>query len=157
MTNKPTVRLANTHDIGRLLALMGEFYGESGYRLNSDRAEHAFEELLSDPRLGAVWLLEVDSDIAGYVVLTLGYSMEYGGRDAFVDDLYVRPRYRGMGLGTLALATVRARCKAEGVRALHLEVGRDNTVAQRLYAGAGFKDNNRQLPTLRLADPTHGA
>ena len=39
----------------------------------------------------------------GYLVLTLGYSLEYGGRDAFIDEVYIRSSYRGRGIGTAAL------------------------------------------------------
>jgi ribosomal protein S18 acetylase RimI-like enzyme len=81
--------------------------------------------------------------------------MEYGGRDAFIDDLFIRPAFRGKGLGRSALAEVRSAALSLGVRALHLEVGRDNSAAQALYRRAGFEDSGRQLLTLRLADPTH--
>jgi ribosomal protein S18 acetylase RimI-like enzyme len=146
------MRLATHADIERLLALMAEFYAESGYHLDIARAAVAFEALLSEERLGRVWLLEAGPVAAGYLVLTLGFSMEYGGLDAFVDDLYVRPQHRGKGLGTRVLEEVRAYCAASGVRALHLEVGHENAVAKALYRKAGFEETNRQLLTLRLAD-----
>jgi GNAT superfamily N-acetyltransferase len=134
---------------------MAEFYAESGYPLNRQRAEAAFSDLLADPRLGRVWLIEAQGRPVGYVVLTLGYSLEYGGRDAFVDDLFIREGFRGQGLGTAALEIVRTACTELGARALHLEVGRDNDPAKALYRRAGFVDTDRQLLTLRLADPTH--
>jgi ribosomal protein S18 acetylase RimI-like enzyme len=81
--------------------------------------------------------------------------MEYGGRDAFVDDLFIVAAHRGRGLGTAALAQARAYCVAQGVRAVHLEVARDNAPAQAVYRRAGFAGNDRQLLTLPLADPTH--
>jgi GNAT superfamily N-acetyltransferase len=138
-----------------LVEMMTEFYAESAYPLDAARARIAFEQLLADPRSGQVWLLLWDAQPAGYVVMTLGYSMEYGGRDAFVDDLFVRPTHRGRGLGTLGLAQVRAACHELGVRALHLEVGHDNDRAAALYRRAGFVANDRRLLTLPLADPTH--
>jgi ribosomal protein S18 acetylase RimI-like enzyme len=78
--------------------------------------------------------------------------MEYGGLDAFVDDLYVRPDYRGQGIGTQALEEARTFSVASGVRAIHLEVGHDNAAAKALYRKVGFEDTGRQLLTLRLAD-----
>jgi ribosomal protein S18 acetylase RimI-like enzyme len=47
---------------------------------------------------------------------------------------------------------VRAFCLDHGVRALHLETGRDNAAAQALYRHAGFKVTDRQLLTLVLAE-----
>jgi ribosomal protein S18 acetylase RimI-like enzyme len=84
------------------------------------------------------------------VVLTLGYSLEFGGRDAFVDELYVQPAYRGLGVGRQALAVLEKACRELGVRALHLEVGRTNLRAQALYKAAGFVDRGHFLLTKRL-------
>jgi ribosomal protein S18 acetylase RimI-like enzyme len=142
-------------DVDRLVDLMAEFYGESRYPLNRRRAAEAFATLLTDEQLGKVWLIQTQSKDVGYLVVTLGYSMEYGGRDAFVDDLFIRPAFRNQGLGTQALAEARAFWAAQEVRAVHLEVGRDNAAAQALYRRAGFEDTERQLLTLRLAEPTH--
>lgn len=149
------LRPATLDDGDRLVELMGEFYAESAYPLNRGRAAAAFAALLADPQLGYVWLIRNDSQDVGYVVLTLGFSMEYGGRDAFLDDLFVRPAARGQGLGSAAIAEVRTACEALGVRALHLEVGEENIAAQMFYHRAGFAGTDRRLLTLRLAEPTH--
>src|SRR5688572_8845497 len=85
------MRKATLDDLERLVELMAEFYAESGYRLSSARAHQAFLKLLSDNRLGHIWLIQSSLAEVGYAVVTLGYSMEYGGRDAFVDDLFIRP------------------------------------------------------------------
>jgi GNAT superfamily N-acetyltransferase len=153
--NRPSLRKAAPGDIELLVDLMAEFYAEADYPLNRGRAAHAFGALLTDDRLGRVWLIRSDSDDVGYVVLTLGYSMEHGGRDGFVDDLFIRAPFRGTGLGTATLEEVRGVATELGMRALHLEVGRDNAPAQAVYRRVGFVDTDRQLLTLRLADPTH--
>ncbi len=157
MALKHRLRRAQPNDVPQLVALMVEFYREADYHLNPQLAAQAFEQLLAHDAMGRVWLADVDGDLAGYVVLTLGYSMEYGGRDAFVDDLFVRPAHRGAGVGKALLAELRRECEALGVRAVHLEVERQNTPAHALYAAQGFQDNDRQLLTLRLSDPIHAA
>lgn len=152
------MRQASPEDIPLLVALMTEFYAEAGYPLNRGRAAKAFAMILGDPRLGSVWLIEdrvTAADAVGYLVVTLGFSMEYGGRDAFIDDLFIKAGYRSRGLGTAAVADARSYCLEQGVRAVHLEVARDNAAAQTVYRRAGFADTDRQLLTLRLADPTH--
>jgi GNAT superfamily N-acetyltransferase len=99
--------------------------------------------------------MEVDSRPAGYVVLTLGYGMEYGGLRGFVDDLFVRPGHRGRGLAARALERLRSACAELGVRSLHVEVGAENDGARRLYERAGFRDAGHLLLSLPLAPPTH--
>ena len=152
MTN--LVKPATSTDIKELVDLMAEFYKESGYRLNIELSRQAFGELVEDPELGQVWLLQHNSQVAGYIVLTVGFSMEYGGRDAFVDDLFVRSRFRGLGLGRCGLEALFAECRRRGVRAVHLEVGRSNEPAKKLYGKFGFRDNDRQLLTVRLKEET---
>jgi ribosomal protein S18 acetylase RimI-like enzyme len=100
--------------------------------------------------LGHVWLIDEGGAPAGYAVMTLGYSLEFGGRDAFVDELYIRPAYRRRGLGRRAVEVVATYCRDTGVQALHLEVGRENEAAQALYRQAGFADRRHWLLTRRL-------
>lgn len=81
--------------------------------------------------------------------------MEYGGPNAFVDDLFVRAPFRRAGLATAALSELRAFCVERGVRAIHVETGRDNLAAQTVYRRVGFVSTDRQLLSLKLAEPTH--
>lgn len=151
------MRKASVSDVELLVGMMAEFYAEADYALNAARAREAFEMLLSDPALGEIWLAQADGRDAGYMVLTFGYSMEYCGRDAFIDDLFIRPAYRNAGLGSALVRHARDVCVARGVRALHLEAGRDNDAAQRVYRKAGFTSTERQLLTLQLAAPAHAS
>ena len=88
--------------------------------------------------------------LLGYLAVTFGFSLEFYGRDAFIDELFIRPAFRGRGLGARALQSVEPECRALGVRALHLEVERDNAVGRELYRKQGFLDNERQLLSKRL-------
>lgn len=130
---------------------MAEFYAEASFPLDRDDAGAAFARLFGQPVLGGAWLVEWDDQLAGYIVLTVTFSMEYGGLSAFIDDLFVRPAFRGRGCGRLAMDAVLAECRRRGVLAVHLEVGRGNHAAQSLYAERGFRDNDRQLLTVKLA------
>ena len=146
-------RPANPNDLPRLMDLMTDFYRESGYRLDQRRSKIAFAAILEEPSLGLVWILEKDGRSVGYMVLTLGFSMEYGGRDAFLDDLFIHRDHRGVGLGKAALKTLLHACRDLDVRAVHLEVERTNAAAKTLYSKFGFKNNQRQLLTCRLKNP----
>ncbi|NIO00743.1 MAG: GNAT family N-acetyltransferase [Candidatus Latescibacteria bacterium] len=95
----PRVRPATPGDRDLLVKMMEEFYAESGTPFETDRTIRAFDGILQDERIGRVWILERRGTAAGYVVLTVGFSMEYSGRDAFIDDLFVRREHRGYGLG----------------------------------------------------------
>jgi len=146
-----TFRPATRDDLDVLVALMRDFYAHERIRFEPDVARAAMRGLLEDASHGRVWLV-VDADgPAGYVVLTLGYSLEYGGRDAFLDEIFLVERLRGQRLGERAIEIAEATCRELGVRALHLEVERENTRAQSLYRRLGFADHDRYLMTRWLA------
>ena len=149
------VRAAQPDDVPALVALMRDFYAESGYPLPDAAAARTFATLVGDPSLGLVLLVEADGAPAGYLALTVGFSMEYGGLRGFVDDLFVRPAARGRGLAAAALDEARRACEARGVRALCVEVGPDAEGARRVYGRAGFEDTRRTLLARALAAPVH--
>jgi ribosomal protein S18 acetylase RimI-like enzyme len=143
-------RRATKEDVPLLVALMREFYAESEFLLDSQWATDSFRALLSDDSKGAVWIVLHHGEPAGYVVLTLRHSMEYGGLDGFIDDLYVRPGDRRKGLGH-----VFAECERRNVLALHVEAGQSSAAAQALYRslGLGVMDDARQLLAVRFGAP----
>jgi len=116
--------------------------------LNRDLARRDFEALLQDQSHGQVWLLKHDDRAVGYLVLTVGFSMEYGGLVGVLDDLFVRPEYRRRGLGYVGLTVLLDECRSRGVTAVSVEVGRNNEPAQSLYRKCGFAENDH--PDRRL-------
>ena len=141
---------ASVVDIPTILELLTEFYAESGYAVDRELTTRALQELLEKTELGELWLLICDGKPAGYIVLTVRFSMEYGGLDAFIDDLFVRPTFRRQGLGRLGMQTLYTECRRRSVRAVHVEVGRDNGPAQALYALFGMRPVDRQKLTCQL-------
>ena len=118
---------------GLLLQLARDFHAEDGHPLSEQRrrrpdpggARPSAGSGLADPaRRG---------QIVGYAVLGLGFGIEYGGADAFVDDLYLVPEARGRGLGSVVLTLLEAQARELGLAALFLVVDPENTPALRLY------------------------
>ena len=149
------IRAAGPDDVPVLVELMAAFYDEGGYPLPRAAAANAFQSLLADAALGRVWIIERDGEPVGHIVLTLGFSMEYGGLRGFVDDFFVRAEHRNQGLGAFALTTVRQACQQLGVRALLVETGSQGHPARRLYERAGFTENGRVFLIQALAGAVH--
>jgi ribosomal protein S18 acetylase RimI-like enzyme len=135
------IRRARPGDGPALVELQREFYREDGIAHAPINAR-ALHRLLRSPQAGVAWVIESGAGRArspiGYIVLTIGYSLERGGRDSFIDELYVRPEQRGRGLGAHAIGTAEAAARRLGVRAVHLEVDTGNDRARRLYERSGF-------------------
>ncbi|MEZ4767663.1 MAG: GNAT family N-acetyltransferase [Caldilineales bacterium] len=98
----------------------------------------ALAGLLEADRLGRGWMIHLDGQPVGYVVVTFGYSLEFYGRDAFVDELFIASQVRGQGIGRAVMQQVEALLGSTGIQALHLEVEEGNQAAQRLYESQGF-------------------
>lgn len=96
------------------------------------------------------WIVRVAARAVGYLVITLGYSIEYEGRDGFIDELYLARDVRGRGLGKALVEFALTRAAELDIRTLHLEVERDNQKAHRLYRVAGFEETGRRLMRRRL-------
>jgi ribosomal protein S18 acetylase RimI-like enzyme len=146
---KVSVRPATAEDLETLVDLMREFYREDGDPFHEKESRAAFATLLAEPSLGKVWIAEQSTIVVGYAVLALGFSMEFLGRDAFIDDLYVVPSHRGQGIGHALIAACEEACNDLGIRALHLEVRPTNPAAS-LYRRLGFRDHHHHLMTKRL-------
>lgn len=147
----PSFALAGPGDEEIVLELMREFYTIEHLDYRQEVARAALRELWGDTARGRVYLPSVEGSLAGYLVLTYGFSLEFHGRDALVDELYLREAYRGRGLGTACLRWVEEVCREEGIHAVHLEVDRINTGAKRLYHREGYADHDRHLLTKWLS------
>jgi GNAT superfamily N-acetyltransferase len=132
--------------VDRTLEMMAKLYS-SNMRFETIQARSAIEWLIDHDACGAAWFIQADGQTAGYLVLTIGYSLEFHGRYGLLDELFVEESLRGQGIGSQALAFAEQVCHLRGLRALRLEVGRANPRAQALYGRAGFQAHDRDLMT----------
>ena len=140
MNPDPQFRLAVESDADTLLEFMRAYYAFDGHGFDRNKARVALARLLRDGNLGLAWLILDGETAVGYVVLCFGYSLEWLGRDAFVDEFYLREEYRGHGWGRKTMAFVEDAARAAGIRAVHLEVVRQNTAALQIYTKMGFQE-----------------
>jgi ribosomal protein S18 acetylase RimI-like enzyme len=143
--------LAGPADCDALLPMLARFNASQGYAFDDAVARAALAALLARAELGRVYRIERGGETAGYVALTFGWSLEWGGRDAFVDEIWVEPAHRQRGLGRAALRALMDEARGLGVRALHLEVEAENEAGQALYRSEGFSGSERRLLSRRLA------
>lgn len=144
---------ASEDHLDTLLRLVAAYHHFEGLTLSDAHRKQALDSLLNPKlNLGRVWLIEQDGKTTGYIALCFGYSIEFGGRDAFIDEFFIVESMRGQGIGSRVLESVKAEARALDIRALHLEVARDNHRAAKTYSRHGFTARDRyHLMTCRLA------
>jgi diamine N-acetyltransferase len=149
-------RQASAGDVDDIVGMMRGYYEQDGYAFVEAEARAAALMLISDSSLGRLWVTCDGDRVVGYVAVALGFSFEYRGREAFVDELFIAESHRGRGLGREALEVAEAYCREAGVNALHLEVERHREQALELYRRWGFEDFDRYLMTKWLTASKRG-
>lgn len=133
------------HDLDTLVPMVKAYHEFEGIGLRQAEREASVRMLITDKNKGGVWLINNTEELCGYIALCYGYSIEFGGLDAFVDEFYILPEFRGMGIGRQVLGLIKAEAKKDSIRALHLEVAKDNNRAVRLYASEGFTARDKYI------------
>mgnify|MGYP006309414311 FL=1 len=128
------MRRATATDLETLLPLVEAFCAIDEHPYDETRVRRALGPLLADDSHGVVWL--IGDPPGGYAVLTWSYSLESGGRDALLDEIFLRER--GQGLGSAALAAIYDDLRDRGVTRIFLETEEHNARARRFYARNGF-------------------
>lgn len=144
-----TIREATFQDEPALLRMMRLLAEQEPGKIQFDEpvARATFRRFLSLPVFGRVWLLRETDLPVGYIVLTIGFSFEFRGHDAFIDELYIDAAYRRRGYGKQAVMFLEERAREMGVNAIHLEVDHGNDPAFELYRQIGYDDHDRFLMT----------
>jgi GNAT superfamily N-acetyltransferase len=140
-------QLLSDQEIPALLAMMSEFYSQQEMQFDEAAASVAVTRALENPELAQIYLIFRGAELAGYFALTFCFSLEFHGRFALLDEIYLREPYRRQKLGKAIVAFAEDLCRKAGVKALRLEVGRENQGAQSLYRATGFKEDERNLMT----------
>lgn len=150
-----TVRRPGPGDREEVLAMMTEFYSTDAVLRTVPRSnfEKTWAFLLSDGgRAVDAYLAEQDGKTVGYALLSLGWSNEAGGLTVWLEEIYVRPEFRGAGTGKQLIARAFQDYGERAVR-FRLETEESNSGARRLYRSLGFHD----LPYLQMVRDTADA
>ena len=141
------LHLATPADLDRLEKMVASYHAFDGIESDEAHRRAALEPLLEGSPHGAVWLIGPKMAPVGYVAASFGWSIELGGMDGFVDELWIREKVRGRGMGSEALLALMKALGEAGIKALSLEVNENNVNAIRIYKRAGFRQRSFNLMT----------
>ena len=132
-------------DIEIITQMMQDFYAIDNYPIDVEVAKNLFQEFISNEHLGKSWLIYSENEIVGYIILTFIFSFEYGGKIAFVDELFIKETARGKGFGKEVIRFIQQEVPKLSLKLLYLEVEPHNENAQKLYLAHDFELHNRKL------------
>lgn len=141
---KAHIRTARPDDVAEILAMVREL---AEYEREPDAAV-ATEEQLHAALFGGgdtpsgvpavyCFVLETDAGLAGIALWFLNFSTWLGRHGIYLEDLYVRPEFRGRGHGQALLARLARECVDRGYGRLEWWVLDWNTAAIEFYRGQG--------------------
>ena len=140
-----TFKLLEIADIEIITQMMRDFYAIDNYPIDVEVTKTLFQEFIFNEHVGKSWLIYSENEIVGYIILTFIFSFEYGGKIAFVDELFIKETARGKGIGKEAIQFIQAEVPKLSLKLLYLEVEPHNENAQKLYLAHDFVIHNRKL------------
>lgn len=149
-----SIRLATPADLPALVALMRGYYRDDHLAFDEARATAVMTRLLHEPQWGFALLHQSfkTAEPVGYVAVCIGFSLELGGCDAYIDELFIASEHRRRGYALQLMTAAAVEAQRRGVVALHLEVDRDNEAAQTLYESLGYTKRDRYFLMTRRLD-----
>lgn len=103
----------------------------------------AIDGVFADDRRGFFLLALRDAEPAGVAYVSLAWSVEHGGKSAWLEELYVLPQWRDQRVGTAMLNSAIEEARLRGCASLDLEVESAHARAEHLYARHGFIRHSR--------------
>lgn len=135
------IRKVEEADRATYTELVHEFYHSEAViaPVPAENVTRMFNELMRSDDYAEAYLAEYDGAPAGFVLLAKTFSQEAGGMVLWLEELYIRSTYRGMGIGSQFFSFL---CDHYGdrVKRIRLEVDVENEDARRLYYRWGFED-----------------
>jgi ribosomal protein S18 acetylase RimI-like enzyme len=125
-------------DLEPVLGLMQRQFQEHAIRVPEERLRIAVAAMLENPELGFFLVARQQSDVIGMACVSFCWTLEHGGKSAWLDELYVLPAYRGAGLGGALLQNALSKARVSGCAAVDLEVDIEHRQAENLYHSIGF-------------------
>ena len=139
MSSTTTILPATVEDIDSLLPMVEQYWRfENIEGFDPARMRALLTRVLDDASLGRAWIARVYGEPAGYLLAVYVFSLEFQGLTAEIDEFFVVPQHRGLGIGANMLAAAEAQFRIEECTNVSLQLGRSNEAARKFYRQHGF-------------------
>jgi GNAT superfamily N-acetyltransferase len=135
-----TLRPARESDSALIFALVRELadYEKLSHEVNATEQDIAIALFGKEPRLYCD-IAEWNGEAAGFAVWFLNFSTFRGRHGIYLEDLFVRPAYRGRGIGKALMTQLAQRCLEDGLARFEWSVLDWNAPSIAFYQSIGAK------------------
>ena len=132
-----TIRLMTIEDKPAVFEMMKVFYASPAVLSNgSDEIfSNDIENCINDNPYLEGYIFEASGKIQGYAMIAKSFSTEFGRQCIWIEDLYIKDKYRGTGIGSMFMEFI---TKKYTDCIFRLEVEEENERAIRVYKKNGF-------------------
>ena len=132
-----TIRAMTIKDKASVIEMMRTFYASPAVLSNG--SEEIFcndiENCVNNSPYLEGYIFEDSDEIQGYAMIAKSFSTEFGKPCIWIEDLYIKDRYRSLGIGSLFIDFITKKCTDSIFR---LEVEKENERAVKVYEKCGF-------------------
>ena len=133
-----TIRAMTPADKDSVMEMMRVFYNSPAVLSNGSDEIFArdIEGCISDNPYVEGYMFEQDGAVQGYGMAAKSFSTEYGRQCIWLEDIYIKAEYRGLGIGSQFIDYI---TKKYPDALLRLEVEEENARAVHVYKKSGFE------------------
>jgi ribosomal protein S18 acetylase RimI-like enzyme len=144
------IEIATTKDLNILHKLIQKQFLEHEIDYEDDQLKSAIDQMLTNDSLGFFLIAKEKNQSLGFAVISFAWTLEHGGKSAWLDELYVLPEHRNAGIGSAIVDRLFIEAKEKGCLAVDLEVESDHRRAENLYVRKGFQKLDRSRWAQRI-------
>ena len=131
------IREMQKDDKNAVIEMMRTFYSSPAVFTNGSEEIFLadFENCVNENPYLEGFVLESIDGIVGYAMIAKSFSTEFGKPCVWIEDIYIKDTFRGLGLGNMLMSFITENYKDCIFR---LEVEEENKIATKLYKKQGF-------------------
>ncbi len=134
------IRKVELNDRETYIGLAQRFYSSDAvqHTIPRQHIEATFDEMMRSDVYADGYILTHDGKPAGYALIAKTFSCEGGGLTVWIEEIFILPEYRSLGLGRTLFSMLEAEYGRSLAR-MRLEIEPGNMRAKNLYQNLGFQ------------------
>ncbi len=133
------IRTAVPADIPALLELLEALFSVAAdFQFDADKSRRGLELMLQNPEQRTILVAEIDGQVVGMCSAQLIVSTAMGAPAIWIEDVVLRPEFRGRGLMPLLLLELERWATKRGAARFQVLCDSQNAPAMAFYPKVGF-------------------